>query len=167
MAITKKYRKFFQTFTICFCLINFLWEFNLDISNIIILLYYYYVCHFTFKRASFERVGFDLEVVLSLFFLRAHALPPFWIPSKLCTNVIILWELFCVCSILSLFSLLKKFRAIIYRFWIIALPVIPLFTFEWVLFQSLITSLSLSSISNPLSSSGVFDFSASLFTLIL
>ena len=40
---------------------------------------------------------------LAFILLRASTLPPFWLPSKYCTTVLISWELFCFCTIKSVF----------------------------------------------------------------
>ena len=50
------------------------------------------------------------------FILYAGTIPHILIPSNYCITVLISWELFCFCTIFSLFSILRKFRASIYLF---------------------------------------------------
>ena len=76
MVITTNYRKCFQILPMCFCLIDFLWEFYVKISKIVLIIYSYYVCTFTFRQVLSEQ--FLSEQLLSHFYHFAHEhSPPF------------------------------------------------------------------------------------------
>ena len=94
MVITPSYRKFFQILLSCFCLYIFCKSFMLKFQRSL-----FWSIHIMDATPLYSKQVSSGNLLLAFIGSRSSTLPPFWIMSKYCNNVLISRVIFGFCTI--------------------------------------------------------------------